>query len=146
MVVIFLPVIHAVVEICVLIFSVHVLLKLGSIGKANYEVISAKPCYCKDNMITSNSTCNPDTFRLDCAAQCPDAFCILSSVEQHPAAVLFWAFSFFEMLWLAFFMVAFVEMVLAGVFASWYWTLNKDNVPSDSISASLYRTVRYIFD
>jgi solute carrier family 44 (choline transporter-like protein), member 2/4/5 len=45
--------------------------------------------------------------------------------------------------WLVFFISAFAEMVLAGTFARWYWTLNKDDVPFFTLTGSLYRTFRF---
>ena len=36
------------------------------------------------------------------------------------------------------------QLVLAGAFAGWYWTFKKpDNLPSNGLSCSFYRAVRY---
>lgn len=45
--------------------------------------------------------------------------------------------------WGLFFVYAFVEMVLAGAFATWYWTMPKSNLESFPVTTSLSRTVRY---
>ena len=42
-----------------------------------------------------------------------------------------------------FFVTAFEEMVMAGAFASWYWTMDKKNLPAAPLTSSLWRTVRY---
>ena len=50
----------------------------------------------------------------------------------------------FGIFWGVFFMEAFGQLVLAGAFAGWYWTFKKpDNLPTNGLSASLYRSVRY---
>ena len=50
----------------------------------------------------------------------------------------------FGIFWGIFFMEAFGQLVLAGAFAGWYWTFKKpDNLPSNGLSSSLYRSVRY---
>lgn len=54
-------------------------------------------------------------------------------------------FNLFGMLWLLNFVSAFSQMVLAITFASWYWTLNKKNVPFFTLTKSVYKTIRLIF-
>lgn len=46
-------------------------------------------------------------------------------------------------LWVAFFISAFGEMVLAATFATWYWTFKKSKLPFFTMTNSLGRTVRY---
>jgi choline transporter-like protein 2/4/5 len=52
-------------------------------------------------------------------------------------------YNLFALLWGLFFLSAFEEMVMAGAFASWYWTFDKKNIPSAPLSASVYRVFRY---
>ena len=52
-------------------------------------------------------------------------------------------YNLFGFFWGLFFLEALDQMVLAGAFASWYWTLNKKDVPKLPLLSSFYRTLRY---
>lgn len=50
----------------------------------------------------------------------------------------------FETIWILSFLASFFEMVLAGVYATWYWTRDKINlVKSETFYQSLHRTKRW---
>ncbi|ERL89403.1 hypothetical protein D910_06771 [Dendroctonus ponderosae] len=49
----------------------------------------------------------------------------------------------FGFFWLAFFVSAFGQMTLAQVFAQWYWTRPKRDLPFFALTAAIYRTIRY---
>lgn len=51
----------------------------------------------------------------------------------------------FGFFWLAFFVSALGQMVLAQVFAQWYWTVKKSTLPFFAITAAFYRTIRYTY-
>ena len=50
----------------------------------------------------------------------------------------------FGLLWGMFFITAFEEMVMAGAFSSWYWTLDKSDLPSAPLLRSVGRTLRFV--
>ena len=52
-------------------------------------------------------------------------------------------YNLFGFFWGLFFLEALDQMVLAGAFASWYWTLDKRDVPKLPLISSFYRTLRY---
>ena len=52
-------------------------------------------------------------------------------------------YNLFGFFWGLFFLEALDQMVLAGAFASWYWVLDKRDVPSTPLLASFYRVFRY---
>ncbi|KAJ8039264.1 Choline transporter-like protein 2 [Holothuria leucospilota] len=52
-------------------------------------------------------------------------------------------YNLFGFLWLLNFVIGFSHMTLAGTFATYYWTLDKKNVPSMAMGGSLWRVVRY---
>ena len=52
-------------------------------------------------------------------------------------------YNLFGFFWGLFFIEALDQMVLAGAFASWYWVLNKKDVPKMPLMSSFYRTFRY---
>ena len=52
-------------------------------------------------------------------------------------------YNLFGFFWGLFFIEALDQMVLAGAFASWYWVLNKKDIPKMPLMSSFYRTFRY---
>lgn len=52
-------------------------------------------------------------------------------------------YNLFGFFWGLFFLEALDQMVLAGAFASWYWVLDKRDVPKLPLLASFSRTLRY---
>ncbi|XP_065916775.1 choline transporter-like protein 2 [Dysidea avara] len=52
-------------------------------------------------------------------------------------------FHVFGLFWLSNFILALGECVLAGAFATYYWTFKKENVPSFSVFTALVRTLIY---
>ena len=53
-------------------------------------------------------------------------------------------YNIFGLFWGLCFVSALGEMVLAGAFSSWYWVLNKSDVPTFPVLYSFARTFRYI--
>lgn len=142
----FFPILQSLLEVLVIVFAIFVYLKLSTIGERSYLVEGIREgdsCYCQGRTFINYEQCDIQAFTRDCAnsTTCKNAACDL--VIKNPIIVhIFMYYTFFEFLWLMFFITAFAEMVLAGVFAAWYWTLHKENVPSDSFSQSFYRTFR----
>jgi len=102
-------------------------------------------CVCN----TSNGTykngdvCDPDTFG-DCLSQCSSSIASCQvTYEKEQYVDYLHAFNIFGIFWGLFFVSAFGEMVLAGTFATWYWTFNKSDVPFFTVTASIGRTCRY---
>lgn len=52
-------------------------------------------------------------------------------------------YNLFGFFWGLFFLEALDQMVLAGAFASWYWVLDKKNVPKTPLLSSFYRVFRF---
>jgi choline transporter-like protein 2/4/5 len=53
-------------------------------------------------------------------------------------------YNFFGLIWALCFISDFGDMVLAGSFAGWYWTLDrKKDLPLFPLTSSLLRTLRY---
>lgn len=146
--VLFFPIFHSIVEVLVMAFALYVIVSLSSTGTPNYALSissNSTSCNCNGASLLQGSICNPADFKRDCAnTECGNiAACHLDFVDIPVYVQIFMAYSVFEFLWMAFFLTAFAEMVLAGVFGIWYWTFNKDNVPSNTFFSSFYRTVRY---
>jgi choline transporter-like protein 2/4/5 len=118
---------------------------LASAGHRVYQVV--EPCTsCLDpatsQAFRANQECNPDSF--PSCPSCPSMKCVFSRFGPGSRENWFQVYNIFGLLWLVFFFEAFGEMVMAGVFASWYWTYDKMNdLPSRPVTGSLYRTCRY---
>lgn len=91
----------------------------------------------------TNDTCTMSTFS-SCASQCPSASC--NFVRYTKSSDISWmqVFNLFGLYWGIFFFAAFGELVLAGVFAEWYWTMNKKkNLRCGSLGRSLWNATVY---
>ncbi|CAG9771300.1 unnamed protein product [Ceutorhynchus assimilis] len=56
---------------------------------------------------------------------------------------VFYILNIFGFFWSTWFVSALSQMVLAQVFAEWYWTMRKRNLPFFALTAAFYRTIRY---
>lgn len=55
---------------------------------------------------------------------------------------VFLAVNVFGFFWLVFFVSAFGQMVLASVFATWYWTFHKRNLPFFAVTEASLNVLR----
>ncbi|XP_001602653.1 CTL-like protein 2 isoform X1 [Nasonia vitripennis] len=142
------PVVPWVLQLLVLTYGVTIFLYLLTIWSPNYRVeMMDNNCICDSSLnYVNNATCDPGIFNANCKQS--GGPCILSACnlvgKDRP-----WFIKYFHIVnivgfyWLFFFVSAFGEMVLAATFATWYWTLNKHNVPYFTITVGFWRTVRY---
>lgn len=79
----------------------------------------------------------------DQGTTCAKAACFYKSIEQPTVVPYFHAINVVGFFWLVFFISALGEMVLAAVFATWFWSFKKSNVPFFTLTRALGRTVRY---
>lgn len=128
-------------------------LYLASIGEPQYKVSGMKnatSCVCTGNYskIVDGDVCEPRIFNDLCrdskfgGVQCT-ASCLYIGLNAPQLAQYFKAINIVGFFWLVFFISAFAEMVLAGCFARWYWTLHKKDVPFFTLTGSIYRTFRF---
>lgn len=94
---------------------------------------------------SGNDTCTMDEFK-SCASNCSAASC--NFVRYTKSSDISWmqVFNLFGFYWGVFFFAAFGELVLAGVFAEWYWTPtknNKKNLRCGSLGRSLWNASVY---
>lgn len=125
---------------------------LASVGEPEHIVIRMKndtSCQCTGNYstITDGDLCDPKLFNLQCTSRTGGACmasCMYTGLKAESFVQYFKIINVFGFFWLVFFISAFGEMVLAGVFARWYWTLNKrEDVPFFILTGSIYRTFRF---
>jgi len=85
-----------------------------------------------DQPCTIGDTSLPDT----CA-------CTFTGLGRNVLANYLQLYNVFMLFWGLCFCSALGEMVLAGAFSSWYWTLDKSDVPALPVLTSIGRTIRY---
>lgn len=144
------PIFPWIIQAVVIFISVLMFLYLTSIGDPAYKVIGLNnTCECTGNYfnITNGQSCNPQTFVELCRPRLSGSTCYASchyiGINSPPLIQYFKAINVVGFFWLLFFVSAFSEMVLAGTFAGWYWTMRKADVPYFTLTASIYRTFRY---
>lgn len=126
-------------------------LYLSSIGEPQYKVsgMNSTLCKCDGNYSTikNGDACDPHLLLEHCKSVQPSTHCAASCsfMGLNPPTLVqcFKAINVIGFFWLLFFVSAFSEMVLAGTFAQWYWTLRKDDVPFFTLTTSIYRTIRF---
>lgn len=128
-------------------------LYLASIGTHEYKITGmakATNCVCTGNYsaIKDGDMCMPRDFNELCkdtmtSRPCLTASCTYKGMVAPPLVTAFKVVNVVGFFWLIFFISAFSEMVLAGTFARWYWTLRKEDVPFFTLTGSLYRTIRF---
>lgn len=148
------PIFPWIFQAAVIFLSILMFLYLASIGKAEYKVSGMKnataTCQCSGNYsgIKDGDFCDPATFNLLChdtrsAVNFCTASCLYMGINAPPLVQYFKAINVVGFFWLVFFISAFAEMVLAGTFARWYWTLRKDDVPFFTLTGSIYQAFRF---
>jgi len=102
-----------------------------------------KPPSCSDPCPYSNlDECN-DLEKFNSTCLCPEAKCIITEYETNYLINGAHVFNLFLTFWATFLVIGLGQMVLAGSFATWYWTMDKSNIPTFVVAGSFYRTIRY---
>jgi len=136
----------------VILWFVVVASYLATSGEKEYKVVdanSAQTCInpATEKMFRTNDLCDPKTFPSPCGSNCTD--CPKPQCVFHkfgPALSDSWLqfYNFFGMFWLLFFVEALGEMVMAGAFAGWYWTMDKSgDLEHGGLLQSFKRTLFY---
>jgi len=109
----------------------------------NYTAPLCEPDSCvnpaTDQMYLFSDECVMDEVeRSDCKRSCQEEVsCQFVSYSQWgPAQWMQW-FNLFGFFWAMAFVSALSEMILAGVFAAWYWTFKKEDVPFWTLATSI---------
>lgn len=155
------PVFPWLVQILVIVYAVYVMTLLSSIGTPEYKVNDyrskedkqinkAFDCRCNNEVnYTVGAVCTTEEFNRNCKSLlnpenfCIDKACIIIGLKKSDLVQFFQGLNVFGFFWMIFFITAFSEMVLAGVFATWYWTKNTKNRPFFSLTESIARTIRF---
>ena len=147
------PIFPWIFQASVIFLSILMFLYLASVGEPKYKITglsNSTSCVCTGNYSTIKDadSCEPRLFNQLCqdsrfkGVQCT-ASCLYVGIHAPPLAQYFKAINIVGFFWLVFFISAFAEMVLAGTFARWYWTMRKEDVPYFTLTRSIYRTFRF---
>jgi choline transporter-like protein 2/4/5 len=89
--------------------------------------------------------CFPKTFNETVCSQCdPHILCKFDEFTK-PEGLIYWLqwFNLFGFYWAMNFVTSYGEMVLAGVFAKWYWTRDKSMIPCSTLCTSIFNATVY---
>lgn len=145
--VLFFPVFPWILQVGVVAYAVCVGVYLATTGEP-YYVYRDVTAACKtqsQNVIANGTQCQPNNTKshIDIYPYCANATCKFAKISNEAFYPYFQAFNIFGFFWLAFFVSALGQMVLAQVFAQWYWTMKKRTLPFFALTTAFYRTLRY---
>ncbi|XP_065576123.1 choline transporter-like protein 2 isoform X1 [Artemia franciscana] len=133
------PIIPYMLQLAFAAYFVAVTVGISSSGGA-YKILRDNSTTCCP-VYYNNSICLPEVFRETCRS-CPGVEC-----KFFPGDNLIYglhAYNLFGFFWSMCFATSLAELVLAGAFASWYWTFRKPkDVPLFPLWTSFYRAIRY---
>ena len=155
------PVLPFLLQTMVVLWWMVVASFLATSGNKEYRVVDAcsqETCVNPDTGedFTVGDTCEPETFQ-NCTS-CPESQCVFHKYGPRLAdswlqvrvtrlkkfLISFQVLNFFGLFWLLFFIEALEQMVMAGAFAGWYWTMDKTgDMSQGGLVPSLRRTCRY---
>ena len=153
------PILPWALESFFFLFFAAIALYLSSAGVATYQIVyevsnvttrtaapppnpCTNPCF---NELTNQTfelgdICYPEPFIQSCP-NCPQVQCqFVKYVKNSESAAWMQWYNLFGLYWGVAFAHALGEMILAGVFALWYWTWDKKNVPCCALSRSIFNT------
>ena len=135
----FFPLVTFALQLVVMAWFVLVCIFLASSSEQKFEIMNGtSTTECPQDRV--GETCDPATFNsTDLAAVCE---CVFTQYGPNSLANYLQIYNVFGLFWGLCFVSALGEMVLAGAFSSWYWTLDKDEVPTFAVTNSFGRTLR----
>ena len=135
----FFPLVTFVLQLGVMSWFVLVCIYLASSSQQKFQIMNGtSTTECPQDQV--GESCDPATFNSSAmAAACE---CVFTQYGPNSLANYLQIYNVFGLFWGLCFVSALGEMVLAGAFSSWYWTLDKDEVPTFAVTNSFGRTLR----
>ena len=135
----FFPLVTFVLQLGVMAWFVLVCIYLASSSQQKFQIMNGtSTTECPQDQV--GESCDPATFNSSAmAAACE---CVFTQYGPNSLANYLQIYNVFGLFWGLCFVSALGEMVLAGAFSSWYWTLDKDEVPTFAVTNSFGRTLR----
>ncbi|KAL1505597.1 hypothetical protein ABEB36_005126 [Hypothenemus hampei] len=141
--VLFFPIFPWILQIGVVAYAICVGVYLATTGEPLYYYKYISDECSKQTGWINNTQCFPSNFSTSGYSDCLDATCRFVGMANEAYYPYLQAFNVFGFFWLAFFVSALGQMTLAQVFAQWYWTMRKRNLPFFAVTSAFYRTIRY---
>ncbi|XP_015753847.1 PREDICTED: choline transporter-like protein 2 [Acropora digitifera] len=136
----FFPIVTWLLQLLLFAWFLAVAVYLVTNGTPVFKVIDALKV--DPYNLTNGTDCNPKTFE----NQFPNtsASCVMAGLKENVHLLRMQIFHLFGWFWIMNFIIALGQCVLAGAFASWYFTYQKpDDIPALPIISSFWRTLRY---
>ena len=110
--------------------------------------ISAPTCVesCGSWEIGQECSLTDGSFNQTACISCePPVLCTFTKYTKQGFGFVSWMqwFNLFGFYWAMNFVTAYGEMILAGVFAKWYWTKHKSKIPSTTVCSSIFNATVY---
>ncbi|CAG9762843.1 unnamed protein product [Ceutorhynchus assimilis] len=140
--VLFFPIVPWLMQIAVVAYAICVGVFLATTGEPLYQYRQINPECRAATGWTVETACNPNNFTIT-DPTCVNATCKFAKIANEAYYPYLQAINVFGFFWLAFFVSALGQMVLAQVFAQWYWTMKKRHLPFFALTSAFYRTIRY---
>lgn len=144
------PLIPMILQFGFLAYALSLFLHTQSIEFKTYKITRqiVTNCKCSDNVtLVQNASCDPLVFHNECSENngpCFTSSCRFVKLEKSSHIVAIHIVNVVGFLWTRGFADALEEMILATVFATWYWTLNKRDVKNFStVFTGTYLVLRY---
>ncbi|XP_060534569.1 choline transporter-like 2 isoform X2 [Cylas formicarius] len=139
----FFPIFPWILEVGVIAYAICVGLYLATTGQPVYQIRFASK-ECANAGYPNKTVCNPDNFTIpERVPACSETSCRFIRMENESFYGYLQAINVFGFFWLICFISAMGQMMLAQVFAQWYWTFQKRNLPFFALTSAVYRTLRY---
>lgn len=147
----FFPVFPWIFQLVCVLYFIYIAFLLTSIGRNTFKVHGLNSnnsnCVCK-NGYKNGDMCEVDVFQRECTAPGSGGPCVLAGCrffqqESESFITYFQLYNLFSMLWTLSFFSGVAKMILAGTFATWYWTFKKRDLPFFTLTESIYRTLRF---
>jgi len=150
----FFPIVPFIWQFLIIIWFVVVAVFLASSGESQYRVdlqngggTIYQKCDVNGKDFEEHDKCKPEEFVNATSTDCPDlrmdTACMFYKYGPTNETLVMQVYNLFGLLWMLFFFSAMGEMILAGAFASWYWTFDKSDTPSLPLLSSIGRVLRY---
>jgi len=136
----FFPIIPFLFQLVVAGWFLIVAMYLASSGESEYRVSMPEENCGKVTACTSfksNDTCTVAEFS-DCAASCSGSVCQFSRYVKNKDFSWLQLVNVFGLYWGIFFCSAYGELVLAGIFSQWYWTMKKQDIRSCLLPTAMF--------
>ncbi|KAL0850385.1 hypothetical protein ABMA28_012206 [Loxostege sticticalis] len=148
---VFFPIVPCVLQLAVIAYGVLVLMYVMSMGESAFRIVNLKndtDCSCNGLYKEDYVKCNPLEFSTSCknvytGHACSLATCHFTGLDSPTSAVYLHLANLLGFFWTMFFISGVSDMMLASAFSTWYWTFHKRDLPFFTLTAGVYRTLRY---